>query len=118
MRAKHPGVCPQCHKAIVPGDRILWKRGLGAWHDNCQLAEMRDSQCTNCGGSGALWNNRPCGSCDGTGSRKVQEFGRLPPEVRHPKPVQPARVPDNSGIEDRACGDLAYEDACARACGL
>ena len=25
---------------------------------------------------------------------------------------------DHSGIEDRACGDAAYEDACARACGL
>ena len=24
---------------------------------------------------------------------------------------------DNSGDEDRACGDRAYEDACARACG-
>ena len=25
---------------------------------------------------------------------------------------------DHSGPEDRCCGDRAYEDACARACGL
>ena len=25
---------------------------------------------------------------------------------------------DHSGPEDRACGDAAYEDACAQACGL
>lgn len=25
---------------------------------------------------------------------------------------------DNSSYEDRACGDRAYEDACARACGF
>jgi hypothetical protein len=25
---------------------------------------------------------------------------------------------DHSGIEDRCCGDAAYEDACARACGF
>lgn len=24
---------------------------------------------------------------------------------------------DNSGVEDRCCGNRAYEDACARACG-
>lgn len=25
---------------------------------------------------------------------------------------------DNSGPEDRCCGNRAYEDACARACGM
>ena len=25
---------------------------------------------------------------------------------------------DNSGEEDRCCGDRAYEDACAAACGM
>lgn len=25
---------------------------------------------------------------------------------------------DNSGDEDRCCGNRAYEDACARACGM
>jgi hypothetical protein len=25
---------------------------------------------------------------------------------------------DNSGPEDRCCGDRAYEDACARVCGF
>lgn len=25
---------------------------------------------------------------------------------------------DHSGVEDRQCGDRAYEDACGRACGL
>jgi hypothetical protein len=25
---------------------------------------------------------------------------------------------DHSSAEDRCCGDAAYEDACARACGL
>jgi hypothetical protein len=24
---------------------------------------------------------------------------------------------DNSGVEDRCCGDRAYEDTCAAACG-
>ena len=27
-------------------------------------------------------------------------------------------ISDHSGPEDRQCGDRAYEDACARACGL
>ena len=34
------------------------------------------------------------------------------------KPCFEAKEADNSGVEDRQCGDLAYEDACARACGL
>ena len=25
---------------------------------------------------------------------------------------------DSSGVEDRECGDRAYEDSCARACGM
>ena len=113
MTAKHAGTCRQCKGGIEPGDAIYWAKGSGAIHVDCETARLRDTVCTNCNGAGVLWHNRPCLACDGTGNRKVQEFAKLPPEQRHPVPQH-----DNSGVEDRACSDLAYEDRCAEQCGL
>jgi len=102
MTAKHAGKCTQCGHAIVPGNRILWSRGHGAQHADCTTARYQNDQCTVCHGSGRLWNNAPCRQCDGTGSRKVADFARTG--------GHPARDP--MGV------DAAYEDDCARRCGL
>ena len=111
MRARRAGTCPQCNQPIEPGDDIYWSRQGGAWHVNCETAQLRHTVCTVCGGNGCTWNGTPCRSCDGTGSRDVQEEARRPDKERHP-------APDHCGVEDACCGDTAYEDACARACGL
>jgi len=105
MTARKAGTCRQCGEPVLPGQMIFWARGQGAWHCDCQTANLTADQCTACKGSGMRWNNAPCPMCDGTGSRKVQDFAK-------------AGGHDNSGPEDRCCGDLAYEDACARACEL
>lgn len=74
--AKYAGTCRDCGGAIHVGDSIIWNRGRGARHADCQLAELRDSHCPVCSGHGCAWNNRPCRSCDGTGSRTVYEFAK------------------------------------------
>ena len=116
MTSKRAGTCRECRKPITPGQQIFWARGQGAWHVDCTTAGYQASQCTNCGGSGLLWNNAPCRQCDGTGARNVEEFARsdglVTPDQSGVHPRQ-----DHSGIEDRCCGDLAYEDDCARRCG-
>ncbi len=102
MTAKKAGKCRQCNSAIEPGDLIFWRKGHGAWHVDCEASKLRHTGCTNCGGSGLLWNNAPCRQCDGTGSRKIEDFAR---SGGHP-------VRDPMGV------DTAYEDSCARQCGL
>ena len=103
MTARKSGKCKACGRAIEPGDPIYWCRGQGAWHVDCGTARLKHTLCTVCKGSGYKWNGVPCGSCDGTGSRKVQEFAKAGGHPRN---------------EDGPCSDLGYEDACARACGL
>jgi hypothetical protein len=99
MTAKRAGTCTDCGQAINPGQTIHWARGAGARHADCRSAEYAASCCSACSGRGSTWNGRPCGSCDGTGAKRVQEFARA--GGHRPDPV-----------------DLAYEDDCARRCGL
>lgn len=100
MKAKKSGVCTTCKGPIVPGQQIFWARGHGAHHCDCTTAAYVASQCNSCNGSGALWNNRPCPQCDGTGSAKVAEFAK------------------SGGHKPEIDVDLLYEDDCARRCGL
>ena len=102
MRSKKPGICQQCNGEITPGQLIYWARGQGAWHVNCQTSALLAEQCTACKGSGRRWNNAPCPQCDGTGQRICQDTAKRRAQ-EHRDPV---------GV------DMAYEDACARACGL
>lgn len=104
MRAKYPGTCRGCGGAVRPGDLIWWARG-SAVHADCTAAKNRESLCTACGGSGRQWNGADCRQCAGTGMRDVADRAR-------------GRAADNSGVEDRECGDLAYEDRCREVCGL
>jgi hypothetical protein len=108
MISKKQSKCRQCGKPIEPGQQIFWARGEGAWHVDCETAQLQATVCTSCQGKGRRWNNAPCLACDGTGSRDVQEFAK---KGGHPRK-------DNSSAEDACCGDLAYEDACSRACGM
>ena len=81
IRAKYAGAkCNACHRAVTVGDLIYWRRGAAPQHVDCETARLRASGCTACDGKGRLWGapgrSRNCPSCDGTGSRTVQEFAR------------------------------------------
>ena len=91
IRAKHTGTCRDCGSAIKPGDSIWWQRGQGARHVDCETARLRESGCPACSGRGCAWNNRPCRSCDGTGSRTVYEFAKSGGHPRKPgyEPMSP-----------------------------
>lgn len=79
LTAKYPGECPACNRPVEPGDAVYWfGRGRGVQHVDCEHSRLRAEWCTTCKGHGALWNNAPCRSCDGTGSRKVQDFAKQP----------------------------------------
>lgn len=110
LTARYAGHCPACSGPIEVGDRIWWfGRGRGAQHVDCEVARLRHEGCTACGGSGSFRDaaySRPCRSCDGTGLRSVQELAKRAHEL-HPAPAR-----DPMGV------DLAYEDSCARQCGL
>ncbi len=81
LRAKYPGRCADCEGPICIGDPILWKRGAGAQHVDCESAKRaarrRADGCPTCDGFGAFANNAPCRACDGTGSRDVHERARV-----------------------------------------
>ena len=66
--------------------------------------------CHNCG--------KQVKAGEGTFDYPRAEYGRArrrPGQVTCPECFNKA---DNSGPEDRCCGNAAFEDACARACGL
>ena len=94
IRAKYPGTCPACDGSIVPGDRIRWRRGARPQHLDCRLAKLRDTLCTDCNGAGVRWNRAPCRSCDGTGSRTVQDFAKAGGHPRTDKPISPYVEPE------------------------
>ena len=54
-----------------------------------------------------------CGSTVDAGSGTVERRGRVWVVWCH----ECYNKSDNSGYEDRCCGDRAYEDQCARDCG-
>ena len=84
MRAKYPGQCRHCDRAIEPGDSILWRRGRGAVHVDCETARLRHTACTSCDGKGSRWNGVPCQSCDGSGLREMQDYVKAPnPHTAH-----------------------------------
>jgi hypothetical protein len=99
MTAKRAGTCTNCRKAISPGQAIYWQRRAGAAHVDCQTAAYQSLVCTACSGKGGDWKGVPCRSCDGTGSKRVQDYA-----------AQGGHRPDPT--------DVAYEDDCARRCGL
>lgn len=74
MHAKYPGTCGNCPHGIKPGQEIYWTRGR-AVHVDCELAKLQANGCNACSGRGYHWSGL-CPSCDGTGSRKVQDFAR------------------------------------------
>ena len=70
--------------------------------------------------------NRPDGDCWRCGKPgKFRNYGAATPvycdDCEHARRESEARSHpshDNSSVEDRACGDWAYEDRCAEQCGL
>ena len=118
MTAKKAGTCRACNGAIEPGDAIYWARGSGATHVDCNTAKLRHTLCTVCKGTGSSWNGAPCRQCDGTGQRKTEEFARAGGHPRRDQQFSPF-VPRADGHPSDPMGvDLAYEDECARRCGL
>lgn len=76
MKAKKAGTCTACQKSINVGQTIIWQRGAGARHYDCEQARISTALCTVCKGAGADFRNVPCRSCDGTGSRDQQDYQR------------------------------------------
>lgn len=74
LTAKYKGTCHNCKESILPGQSIYWSP-RSAIHVDCQTAKWSADACTSCSGRGYHWQGA-CPSCDGTGSRKVQEFAR------------------------------------------
>ena len=69
--------------------------------------------------------NRYNGNCDGCGRPVLAGAGVLVMKTgRHRRPFYDVLCTachdknDHSSAEDRCCGDAAYEDACAQACGV
>jgi hypothetical protein len=107
MTSKKSSVCIECQKPITPGQSIFWARGRGAWHVDCQNAALIDSQCPACSGKGCDWKGTPCKRCDGTGAKvDLHEH----PRTDGGRGLVSQFVPDPV--------DMAYEDDCARRCGL
>jgi hypothetical protein len=39
ITSKYPGRCKGCGKGYKEGDRVFWKKGVGAWHARCKFEE-------------------------------------------------------------------------------
>ena len=81
LRAKYPGHCRACSGLIDVGQDVYWYGRGSVEHVDCEIARHQHNGCTACGGSGnvgvqCVGSMRPCPSCDGTGSRDVQEYAR------------------------------------------
>ena len=115
MVAKYDGTCCECRKPIRRGQQIkFFGRGTAA-HGNC-LAPNGETNpanvvapCWICGDSNGLFRQRGaatpvwCDACNERENAKTKTVGN---------------VRFNASAEDYCCSDAAYEDACARACGL
>lgn len=67
--------------------------------------------------------NKYSGQCQACGRHVPPGAGRVEPSGRRRGKWLLWCLPcfnasDHSGLEDRECGDRAYEDRCAEACGL
>jgi|GEM_PF-5191480 len=41
IRAKHESICPVCGDKIKTGDRVVWNKGVMAYHEACPDADYR-----------------------------------------------------------------------------
>jgi hypothetical protein len=111
MYSKFPGSCRDCGKAIAKGTLIKYfGRGQGVAHFECNPISEHKAPCWKCGDPDGKFRNLGAATpvwCDACFA------------VEEPKTFAgKMRRKDNSSAEDACCGDLAYEDACARACGF
>lgn len=120
MLSKFPGTCCDCHKPIARGVPIKYfGRGRGAAHQNCFNPEGKsDSEI-------AAEVRAPCWICQDPNGRFRQRGAGTPVWCDKCHAEQESKSTTvgnvrftNCSIEDESCGDAAYEDACARACGL
>jgi hypothetical protein len=117
MTAKHPGTCTNCHEPIRPGQTIYWQRGAGAHHENCRSAGLAESAYRS--QQEHLYGDHPCWTCDSPHGR-FRSYGASTPvycdacdqehRAHHDGLGGAANSPDAT--------DIAYEDDCARRCGL
>jgi hypothetical protein len=116
MISKFPGTCRACGGAINRGELInFFGRGHAEHAHACktQADKKPDGACWNCKAENGFFRNMGaatpvwCDQCFAAELRKTQLVGNVRFSRR-----------DNSSAEDACCGDMAYEDACAAACGL
>jgi len=119
---KYGGVCRSCGGTVARGAGSIYKTG-GVWLLRCgRCVAVANGTAAPAGVVGPCWVCKdPAG--------KFRNLGAASPvwcdacfESERAKTAGVCNVRfsrrDNSSHEDRACGDLAYEDQCARACGL
>ena len=114
MQSKYPGTCAKCGKPFAKGELInYYGRGRGVEHAHqCrnQQPTAPDGKCWQCGSPDGYFRNL------GAATPVWCESCWQPERKKYAARFAIARQ-DNSSHEDRACGDMAYEDACAAACG-
>lgn len=110
--AKFPGTCRQCSKSFPKGARIKWSRHQGALCTACAYPETQQhtqrGPCWICKSpEGRFWSWGAftpfwCPECHANERAKEEQRNKpLPARAFTPDPV-----------------DIAYEDACAAACGF
>lgn len=102
MYAKFAGQCRDCKKPVPKGALISCAYCSGQAIDPAKPV----GPCWECKDPRGFFRNLGAATpvrCDACHAKfSVNDFNRR----------------DHSSHEDRACGDTAYEDACAQACGL
>lgn len=117
--AKYSSTCPNCSGPINPGQSVWWRRGAAATHADCNAARFAadqehertraDRQCHTCPSTSArMYSPGPYTvvACPDCWERWKLEHDAGP----HRPPTSALNVPDRF--------DMAYEDDCARRCGL
>ena len=114
MQSKYSGTCAKCGKPFAKGAMInYFGRGRGVEHADCYPVDFSKpvAPCWICGNPEGFFRNLGtatpvwCSACNAVEQKKAGVRADI------------ARR-DNSSHEDSACGDMAYEDACAAACGM
>lgn len=114
MASKYPGTCSRCGKGFERGALIVWQgRGMPVTHATCPRDhDAVVAPCWECKAPEGKFRSYGAATpvyCDACEARI--RVNTLDYKLRHP-------AKDNSSHEDRECGDMAYEDRCAAACGL